>query len=147
MVCKLYDNKSKSNVIHKDITQVGNDKTVILKYETDIINPTIYLSVDSNSLKFNYVYLEDLRRYYYVTGITTSHERIIVELAVDVLMSFANEIMLNDCILERQENVYNIYQHDDEVPQLMYDDVYTIGAPNDLIDTNNTTFILATAGG
>ena len=147
MVCKLYDNKSKNNVIHKDLTQVGADKDIILKDDTDVINPTLILSIDANSLKFNYVYLEDFRRYYHVTGLTIAKNRLFVSCAVDPLMSFANEIMLNEVVLDRQENDFNIYQHDDEMPQLVYDDVYTVGAPNDLIDTSQTTFILATAGG
>ena len=149
MQAYFYDNKSRKNIIHKDITQVGLAKEVLLKDDTNLLNPTIILKTDSNTLKFNYVYLEDLRRYYYVYDITFSQGRVYISLAVDVLMSWANEIMQCDAIVERQTHEYNIYQHDDQMPQLVYDSVYTFkgGLEPLSTDSNNTTFILVTTGG
>ena len=151
MNCKLYYNKSDNRVIHKTITQVGNTMTVLLKDNTEIVSPTIILSIDANSLAFNYVYLEDLRRYYYVTNITLSQQRMYVELKVDVLMSFANEIMLQSVILERQENQdkYNTYYHDNLTPKLSYDmtDTVVSSVKNKLDASVNYSYILVTAGG
>ena len=148
MVAKLYDNRSRRNILNKNITQVGSDLTVQIKENTSIINPTIILKPDTNSLQFNYVYLEDFRRYYYVTNITASQQRFFVDLEVDPLMSFANEIMLCDCILDRQtfkEN-YDAYQTDDLLPKRVYDkvDTNTSDVTNKL---NSATYILAVNGG
>lgn len=151
MNATLYDNTSRKNVIHKSLTQIGNTLSVLLKDDTEIVRPTIILTMDADSLKYNYVYLEDLRRYYFVTGKVISNRRIFVQLEVDPLMSFANEIMLCDCILDRHSKIYNKYLHDDLLPKLDYRNVCTIPCSNkNVIQTNNklnNSYILITTGG
>lgn len=148
MVAKLYDNRSRRNILHKNIVQVGSDLTVLLKEQTSVVSPTIILKADANSLKFNYVYLEDFRRYYYVTNITAAQQRFFVDLEVDPLMSFANEIMLCNCILERQthSDKYDLYIQDEEMPKRVYDYVDT-NTPNITNRLNSGTIILAVNGG
>ena len=148
MVAKLYDNRSRRNILIKNISQVGSDLTVQIKEDSSVVNPTIILKSGVNSLKFNYVYLEDFRRYYYVTNITASQQRFFVDLEVDPLMSFANEIMLCNCILDRQthSDKYDLYIQDNELPKRVYDYVDT-NTPNVTNKLNSGSIILAVNGG
>lgn len=156
MNCTLYDNQSRKDILHKNIVQVGTTKVIEFKEDTDLLRPTLKLAVDANSLQFNYVYLEDLRRYYYVNNIIFSRQYIQVELEVDVLMSFANQIMLCDCILERQSGVYNTYFPDEDWPKYAYENVRIQPCSNKFLladlDSNghikyNNSYILITTGG
>lgn len=78
----------------------------ILKEDTDILNPTLDIKWDSsnNLLNANYVYIDDLSRYYFIKNIRTTSQRLYIECAVDVLESFKNEIVDLDCYVARQQD-------------------------------------------
>lgn len=160
MNAKLYFNKSDKRYINKDIEQVyphsEGTPPEWIKVEfiepTSIENPRLILSTETNVLQANYLFLEDFGRYYYINNHTLEKGRVIIDCKVDVLMSFATEIMQENVILDRistQKNLQNYYLEDDEIKKLSYpyiemhdlDCVY-----GNAFDQDQVYFILAVSG-
>ena len=143
MTIKTYVNESDNSVLNKDITLVSNNVLVTLKDDTDLINPVLIMS-NSLSQSFNYVYIQEFSRYYFVTSRVYSQQRYYVQLGVDVLMSFNTDISALRVIANRSSSRYNTYQIDNEFNKLNYNTIqtqkfpYALGAPD---------LVLAVAGG
>ena len=81
----LYKNSSDKRCMNKKITAVS---TLIgnLKDACSIINPSIIIETDD--IDFNYMYIKEFNRYYFVNDITIIRNKLIqVDGTVDVLMS------------------------------------------------------------
>lgn len=115
MTITTYSNASEEHVLDKSITKINENVSVILKDDTDIINPIIIIS-NSISHNFNYIYISEFNRYYYVRNITHSQQRYYIECEVDVLMSFNADIKDLEVIANRSSSTYNVYQKDDSIP-------------------------------
>lgn len=114
MQITTYRNASEEHVLDKQLTVVNSDVTAMFKDDTNMINPTIIIS-SLMSKNFNYVYISDTNRYYYVNDMTYSQQRTFINLSVDVLMSFNSEIKNLDLIANRSSSRFNVYQPDSEV--------------------------------
>ena len=95
----LYKNSSDNRCINKKIKQVlslsGN-----LKNESSVMNPTVIIQTDI--IDFNYLYIQEFKRYYYVDNITILRTNLIqVDASVDVLMSNKDVIKYLPCLVER----------------------------------------------
>lgn len=113
---KLYKNKSDKIVMNKNISQVGSRLTLHFKDESEIIRPTIIISRDvAIDSGVNYIYVEDLNRYYFVDEITLENQRYIIRCTVDVLMSHKEQIMGIQCVVGRNKNIYNMFLNDDRL--------------------------------
>lgn len=121
----LYQMKSPSNKLDKDIGTVLDTVQGVLRANTSIIDPVVIVETDSNVVwrkGLNYAYIAEFGRYYYVTNIisvagtrsATSTQTNLWELHmhVDVLMSFKDEILAQKGIVARQEAKYNLYLDD-----------------------------------
>ena len=75
-------------------------------------------------LNFNYFYVEEFRRYYYLTGLAVSSNRIaFVSGEVDPLYSFASSIKANSAMIERNEFLYDPLQEDSALPLELEKDI------------------------
>ena len=119
----FYRTNSENNKLNKSLS----DDILLegyLREETSITSPSILVEGDVSS--YNYAYVEEFSRYYFITDIASVRAGIWrVDMRVDVLMSYSIEIGQIDAILERQENIYNLYVHDELLPSLEYSNVYT----------------------
>lgn len=115
MQITTYRNASEEHVLNKQLTPVNSNINAMFKDDTNMVNPTIIIS-SLLSKNFNYVYISDTNRYYYVTDMTYSQQRTLITLAVDVLMSFKDEIKNLTVIANRSSSYYNVYQRDDTIP-------------------------------
>lgn len=107
----LYSNSSPPNFINKTITQVESLEGT-LRNPTSIIDPVVVIE-RNNPVGFNYAYIPEFGRYYYVTGISSeSNGLVAIAMHVDVLMTYKAEIGNMDAIIKRQENLYNLYLDD-----------------------------------
>lgn len=126
--------------------QVGAALQEIAPIENfDLLHPTFILSLDTDYMNFNYIYVKDLHRYYFVDGLELSKNRAYITCSIDVLQTYKDEIMTRNVILDRSENKWNNYQKDEEQPRLVYDTLdvqYFNKGP-----FSNDTLILVTAGG
>lgn len=122
-----------------------------LMYEQDIMKPIFV--VDGNYSEYNYAYLPDFDRYYFITeqliktGTVTE-----IHLQEDILQSWAEDILANDAVLERQESKINVYFADDMYWTQTNKDIktvpFTTSNGNELVfDIPSDNYILTIAGG
>lgn len=108
----LYVNNSQNNVVNKDITLVQSlTGSHLLK---NVSNNTleIVVSYNENYDKVNYLYIPHFKRYYYITDITYSQQKLIITAKCDVLMSFKSQILQSEQIVIAQENTGDMYLED-----------------------------------
>lgn len=145
MKITLYYCMSDDRQINKELS-LPLDITGELRQETSISAPVIRV-YSADVLRYNYCYIEDFRRYYYISSINVvSNEIYDVTLSVDVLMSFRGDITQLYCIVNKQTDTENGDQYIDDsslvTDNLMFSTVYTF--PNGFL--NSPEYILITAG-
>ena len=92
MELKIYNNNSNTNVMNKNITLVST-LDFSLKIDNSILQPVLILKNYSNG---NYCYIEEFKRYYYITDIKLLTGGLYqLQLEVDVLMTYKDIIMNN----------------------------------------------------
>lgn len=141
----LYVNNSEKNKIGKNLT---NDFPLsgTLRDATNIINPVILIELNEIS-KYNYCYIHDFNRYYFITDITIIRTGLFaISLMVDVLESFQTSIKNLSVILLNTQNVgTNNYLPSQVFRNNVKAKTDIINFPNGLNDSGE--FILITAGG
>ena len=140
----LYNNKSEKNKIGKDITLVAT-LTGSIKEPSSLIRPQIVIEY-SDPTAFNYVYISEFGRYYYVSDVTILNTNILmISLVVDVLESFKTSILSQHVIIDKNQNVFSNYLPDSNLLTLVKTKTDIVNFPSGLLDSGQ--FILITAGG
>lgn len=144
MQCILYKTTSNERALHKNLTQVKS-VSVEWKENTSILQPTIILLGAIPDV--NYVYIPYFNRYYFIRNIGILKARNIIEVKceVDVLMSYANALSQLDCVVKRQENVYNNYLVDNALLAYSYPSIVQKAFPRGF--TEQSHLILTVGGG
>lgn len=148
MTIKTYRFLGDSRKVDKTLTPVETYSNAEIVHNMSIQTPTISLQLVSftDVINFNYIYIPELRRYYYVVDSTIREDGFVqLKCKVDVLKSFKTDILASTQYVERQENNCS-YQ----VP----DNGYTIKSNRNLTIKNfgnpiivpNDDFILTTFG-
>ena len=110
----LYKNKSPNNVINKKLESEKNlGDSCILADNTSVTSPTVIIgrisSLDSIS-DYNYAYIPQCHRYYYINDIIAlSGGRVKLLLSVDVLKTYASDILASTQLVTRQKNQGKMY--------------------------------------
>lgn len=113
----LYKTKSGNNVINKKLVSEKNlGNSCILADNTSVTSPTVIIggikSLDSIS-DYNYAYIPQCHRYYYINdAIALSGGRVKLVLNVDVLKSYATDILASTQLVTRQKNKGKMYLAD-----------------------------------
>ena len=147
MVITLYKNNSERNCVTKTLT---NPRTLngTLRQETSIKNPIITIAGDENTPFFNYAYIEDFARYYFITDIKSIRNGVWeISFLCDVLMSFKNDILNSYAVIDQTQE-YDIYNY-------LSSDTFTASVKDktDIINFSGSSllssgeYILITAGG
>lgn len=141
----LYVNNSEKNKIGKNLT---NDFSLsgTLRDATSIINPIILVELNEIA-NYNYCYISNFKRYYFITDITVIRTGLYaISLSVDVLESFKSDIKNLSVILLNTENVgANNYLSSQVFRNNVKSKTDILNFPNGLNDSGE--FILITAGG
>ena len=121
----LYKNLSDENVVVKNIAEVGTIQGNF-KTETSILSPSVTIEwIDPTS--FNYVYIPILKRYYFVKDITINKTNLMtMNLNVDVLMTYGEQIKSLSAVIARQEHQFNLYLIDNQIQSYNDQKIYTI---------------------
>ena len=107
-------NSSPVEKIGKTLT-VGTDYTCRLKENTSILRPTIILLSVTDPTGFNYMYISEFGRYYFIDDIVSVNNNIWeISGHVDVLETYGTAIKANSAVIKRQEKVFNLYLDDPE---------------------------------
>lgn len=146
----LYTTSSDKKAIDKSLQQVAEINDVTLLQDTDIINPTFILDGVSN-LAVNYLYAPAFNRYYFITNIALmSAGRYGFACHVDVLMSWKNQILSTNAIIERGATLPNTLIPDDvALKQVNSDTVNKILTGGELLNpiaANNYSLVLTCYG-
>lgn len=110
-----YRCNSAANVVDKELNQEFEVQGT-LRDGSSVIDPVII--VEANAPGFhandvNYLYVEEFRRYYYITNIiSTNYTLWELHCHVDVLMSYKDQIRAQTAIVARQEAQYNLLLDD-----------------------------------
>lgn len=106
-------------------------------YPLEVTTPQFRLAYNSSFTSINYCYISELGRYYFISSITLeSGNAMIINCECDVLMSFRTSILALDCICIRNENRFNPYIQDNDIPSS------TKATITNFIVNNNTPFII-----
>lgn len=100
----------------------GNSYSCLLKDKTSILKPVITLRTTDSITGFNYMYIEELGRYYFIDDIISLHDcEWQISGHVDVLETYAAAIKANSAVIRRQAHLYNLYLDDPEFHVLNYE--------------------------
>ena len=122
MTAILYNNKSDNREINKNITEISTID-VTLYMDTNLLKPVFKVKTFNNNA--NYIYVQNLRRYYYIDNYTLSNQCVYLHCSVDVLMSYKTELLNTECLISRSETDYNDNIVDTLAP-ITEDTVYTV---------------------
>lgn len=111
-VIALMNNTQELNKISKSPTTVLS-LTGTLRESTDIVNPEIDIEYDGALTNVNYMYIDTLHRYYFITKIESKRNNLWrVYAHCDVLKTYAQGLLATECVVARSESNYNLYLND-----------------------------------
>lgn len=140
----LYNCGDENNKITKsDLTDIIQ-LTGTFRGEVSVMNPVVQIETSTNISGYNYAYISDFGRYYFITDIKAVRNGLWqLSLKVDVLMTYHTEILALSAVIRRNENLFNLYLNDNQYQTLNYSRIQTKLFPNGFGDWN---FVLTTVG-
>lgn len=106
MIIRMYNNSSDSNMMDKTLNNMV-EYPVKIKGTIDILRPIIHMNLKEQFI-YNYCYIPDFNRYYYIDSIEIFPNNLYeLRLKCDVLMSFKDSIIGSVGLLKKK--VYNGY--------------------------------------
>ena len=143
MVIKLYKCGSDPKYVTKTLT----DELIVSGTARDPLNmvdPVIEIQGDSNAHMlegYNYMYIEDYARYYFINITPESYDLNIVSGHCDILSSAASFLGVRVATITRNERLYNAYLNDPEFNTYAYKNIVTKAFPYSI---NQDSIILLT---
>ena len=141
----LFKTASENNRVVKTLTdekQLSGE----LRNQTSVLNPSIRIESADNISTYNYAYIPEFGRYYYITDITSVRTNCwIISLRCDVLMSYSDQIKAITGVVVRQESNPNKLLVDRLERLQSNKDIDILYYPNAF--SKNLQFVLVTAGG
>lgn len=99
---KTFVYNGKPNEVNK-ILQENEEYTGVLNSTVNVLTPVVRFRTRT-PVTFNYVYIESLNRYYFVSEISQDGDICTVRLKVDVLCSYKDKILASSATLTKSEN-------------------------------------------
>lgn len=142
---KLYTYTGEPNRLQKSSLLTAElDLTGTARSEIDISNPEIMIESSATLRSYNYMYIPEFNRYYFITKSLYRNGIWNITGHVDVLMSFDSQIATCSGIVARNESLYDTFLIDDRLRFLGYKSINTIKFPNGV--KRGESFILAVNG-
>lgn len=141
----LFKTASENNRVVKELTdekQLSGE----LRNQTSVLNPKIRIESAENIAGYNYCYIPEFGRYYYIVDITSVRTRVWeVSMRCDVLMSYSVQIKALRPIIEREEVGQSGGLVDNDLPININKKVQKFYFPNGF--TKDIQYVLTTSGG
>lgn len=100
----LYNYKGQPNTINKKLTPLGTIN-VALRPELNVHNPTIKIQIHPNMYGFNYVYIDDFKKYYFVDNFRyVGGQTYLLTLSLDVLQTYKDVILQSTALIVESDN-------------------------------------------
>lgn len=141
----LYNNQSDDRAVVKTLSETIR-MSGSLRGEASLMSPTIMCEIQEIPTS-NYAYIPEFKRYYFIKDIQAYRDNMyIISFSIDVLMTYAKDILSTEAIIERQSSPdnYDVYIDDGSfVTENLYETrVYPFSSGfND-----NTKIMIITAG-
>lgn len=151
MNVKLFNNKSDKRNLIKNITEIKT-VTATAKGDISVISPVLILNYTDMS-DINYCYISELKRYYYIKNFTyLTGKRIQLNLEIDVLMTYADEIKALKVNILRYSGIRPTYISDGRIPLYSNTRQYIVEFPDNIFNLtepkdSDKNFLLNIAGG
>ena len=97
----IYDGKP--NAVNKTL-QANEDYTGVLNATFNVLTPVVRFRTRT-PVSFNYVFIESLNRYYFVSELNQDGDICTVRLRVDVLQTYKEKILASSATLTKGTNV------------------------------------------
>lgn len=115
MYLRFFKQAATPNKIDKSsyLTETGVLNNVIIKDETNLMQPIFILKTNAIVYNSNYVYCEFTQRYYYINSIDAlSGGRIAIHCTIDVLYTYKNEILSSTAWVIKSDMTSDINDYD-----------------------------------
>lgn len=133
----LYKNESPVEKIGKTLNSQSTINNVALKRDTSILRPVLLLNTNLSIFQYNYMYISEFGRYYFIDDIRSINDNLWeISAHVDVLETYKTQILANNAVIRRQEKLYNLYLDDPEFHVLNYERIQTLKFPANAFSKN-----------
>lgn len=146
MEIKLYKTSSPRKKLVKELTD-GITLTGTLRGQASVMSPSLQIQ-DIAVIGYNYCYIPDFGRYYYINDINASRANLFeLSLGIDVLMTYAEAIRNNAAIIDKVQPQKGAMPYINDGSYVNTNKMYqtVINFSNGFNDAGE--FILITAGG
>lgn len=110
----LYKTTAENNRLDKTLTDTIT-LSGTLREQCSIIAPDVLIETSTNISMYNYCYIAEFGRYYFIKNITSIRQGLWrISLKCDVLMTYNTQIKTLECIVDRSSSNYNALIHDPE---------------------------------
>lgn len=137
----LYNSSSPVEKIGKTLT-AGGTYSCSLKETTSILNPVLVIRTTDPVYNYNYLYIQEFGRYYFINDIKSVNNNVWeISAHVDVLETYKTAILANEAVIRRQDKLFNLYLDDSDFHVLNYERVQTLKFPQNAF-SKNLTYVL-----
>lgn len=133
-IVKIYKNSSAPDYFNKTLSG-ETSVTCNFKSPIDVENPTIYIGATDAYDGYNYCYIAEFGRYYFMKAVAGTSQTITFQCTSDPLMSFKSQILACPAVISRNPWHWDLYLPDPEMPV----EARTISAVKEF-KTNKTAF-------
>lgn len=138
----IYDGKP--NKVNKTL-QENEEYTGVLNSTVNVLTPVVRFRTRT-PVNFNYVYVDSLHRYYFVSEISQDGDVCTVRLKVDVLMTYKDKILASNATLTKGENVNKYVSNRSNVVDLR-PNIRKVDFPNKELLNDTGSIIMVTIKG
>lgn len=145
---KIYINSSAPDFFDKTLS---GETTVSCEFKApiDVENPTIYISATNAYDQYNYCYIAEFGRYYFMKCVAGNGQTLTFECTSDPLMSFKSQIRTCPAVIARNPWQWDSYIPDPKLPVEARTIAGIVKFPTNqnLFAGSNNVFILTVLGG
>lgn len=138
----IYDGKP--NKVNKTL-QENEEYTGVLNSTVNVLTPVVRFRTRT-PVNFNYVYIDSLNRYYFVSEISQDGDICTVRLKVDVLHTYKDKILASSGTLTKGENVNKYVSNRSDVVDLR-PNIRKVDFPNKELLNETGSIIMVTIKG
>ena len=143
MVIKLYKTTDDPKVVNKTLTDEISI-TGVCREPVNVVNPVIEYEGDNTTIAgYNYAYIEDYARYYFLEPQAESYNLNTLIMHSDPLMTAKPWLLQRIATITRNQGLYNSYLSDPEFASYAFTNVVLKAFPYEIA---NDSIILMTVG-
>lgn len=145
LTATLYISASPVEKIGKALT-AGGSYSCTLKETTSVLNPVLILRTSDPVYNYNYLYIQEFGRYYFINDIRSVNNNVWeISAHVDVLETYKSAILANSAVVKRQASQYNLYLDDPDFHAYNYERIQTLKFPDNTFN-KNLNYVLVVNG-